>query len=74
MREAQEGKPWLILLEDMRNLVQRLSKEGTVSRWWVGVAWEEPVAMAVALLTAAVRATCIEDVVIIKKRISSTNF
>jgi hypothetical protein len=57
VREAQEGKPWLILLEDTRNLVQRFSKEGTVSRWWVGVTWEEPVAMAVALLMAAVRAT-----------------
>ena len=36
--------------------MHRLSREGTVRRWWVGVAWEEPVVMAVALLMAAVRA------------------
>ena len=52
VREAQDGKPWL-LLDDIRNLVHRLSNEGTVRRWWVGVAWEEPVVMAVALLMAA---------------------
>ena len=49
VREAQDGKPWL-LLDDIRNLVHRLSNEGTctVRRWWVGVVWEEPVVMAVA--------------------------
>ena len=56
VREEQDGKAWLVRLEDTRNLVQRFSKEGTVRRWLVGVAWEEPVPMAVALLMAAVRA------------------
>ena len=32
------------------------------------MAWEEPVAMAVALFMAAVRATCIEDAVIFKEK------
>ena len=56
VREAQDGKPWLSLLEETRNLVQRLSREGTLRRYWVSVAWEEPVSMAVALLIAAVQA------------------
>ena len=55
VREAQDGKPWL-LLDVVRNLVQRLSNKGTVRRWWVGVVWEEPIAMVVALLMAAVQA------------------
>ena len=56
VREAQDKKPWL-LLDDVRNLVQRLSKEGTARRWWVGVAWEESVVLVVALLLAVVQAT-----------------
>ena len=64
VREAQDGKPWLILLEETRNLVQRLSKEGTVRRCWESVAWEEPVSMAVALLMAAVRATRSNGIII----------
>ena len=34
VRESQDGKPWLSLLEETRNLVQRLSRESTVM-WWV---------------------------------------
>ena len=33
VRESQDGKPWLSLLEETRNLVQRLSRESTVM-WW----------------------------------------
>ena len=64
VREAQDGKPWLSLLEETRNLVQRLSREGTLRRYWVSVAWEEPVSMAVALLIAAVRATGSNGIII----------
>ena len=49
---GSHGFYWMIII---RNLVQRLSKEGTARRWLVGVAWEESVVLVVALLTAAVR-------------------
>lgn len=56
VREAQDGKPCL-LLDDTRNLVQRVSKLGTAGRWWwVGVVREGPVALGVDLLIAAARA------------------
>ena len=32
--EAQDGELWLTLLEETRNLVQKLSRESTVM-WWV---------------------------------------
>ena len=55
VREAQDGKPWL-LLDDMRNLVQSVSREGTARRKWEGVVWA---AMSVALFKAAAQAVSV---------------
>ena len=67
VREAQDGKPWL-LLDDMRNLVQSVSREGTTRRKWEGVVWAAMSRQWLSLVCTGVCYVCVCVCVCVRER------